>query len=413
MESSVVSRFLEYINIDTQSKDEMDEIPSTGKQKHLAELLEKQLKALGAQDVRMDEHAYVYATIPATSSKSGIPVLGLIAHMDTSPAYSGKDVKPQIVKNYDGKDILMNRETGLTMHVADYPDLEHYRGQDLITTDGTTLLGADDKAGVAEIMALAEYLLGHPEIAHGTIKLGFTPDEEVGRGADLFDVKGFGADVAYTVDGGELGELEYENFNAASAKVIIHGSSIHPGTAKLKMKNAILMGMEFQSMLPVFENPMYTEGYEGFYHLDAITGGVEYAKLGYIIRDHDLEKFEEKKAFIRQVTEYLNGKYGAGSFELVLKDSYFNMKEKIKPHQYLIEIASAAMKELGIEPKICPIRGGTDGARLSYMGLPCPNLCTGGHNFHGKFEFISLQSMEKVAELLLEIVKRFEARASE
>lgn len=411
MESSVVSRFLEYIKIDTQSEDERDVIPSTEKQKNLASILEKQLKDMGAQDVRMDDHAYVYGTIPATSSRSGIPVLGLIAHMDTAPAYSGTDVKPQIVKNYDGKDILMNRETGLTMRVADFPDLEHYKGQDLITTDGTTLLGADDKAGVSEIMALAEYLLSHPEIPHGTIKIGFTPDEEVGCGANLFDVKGFGAEVAYTVDGGELGELEYENFNAASAKVIVHGSSIHPGTAKLRMKNAILMGMEFHSMLPVFENPMYTEGYEGFYHLDLMTGNVELAKLGYIIRDHDLRKFEEKKAFIRKVTDYLNGKYGAGTFELVLEDSYFNMKEKVKPHQYLIEIASAAMEALGIEPKICPIRGGTDGARLSYMGLPCPNLCTGGHNFHGKYEFISIQSMEKVVELLLEIVKRFEARA--
>ena len=410
MESTVLSRFLNYIAIDTQSKDEMDVIPSTDKQRNLARLLVEELQAMGAQDVRMDDHAYVYATIPATTSQNGVPVLGLVAHMDTSPAYSGTGVKPQIVKNYDGGDILMNQETGLTMYVSEFPDLGKYVGQDLITTDGSTLLGADDKAGVAEIMALAEYLLSHPERPHGTVKIGFTPDEEVGCGADLFDVEGFGADVAYTVDGGELGELEYENFNAASAKVYLHGSSIHPGSSKGKMKNAILMAMEFQSMLPVFENPMYTEGYEGFYHLDAIEGTVEEAKLDYIIRDHDMTKFQEKKAFIQNVADYLNRKYGEGTVDLQVKDSYFNMKEKIEPHMYLIDTAKAAMEELGVEPKICPIRGGTDGARLSYMGLPCPNLCTGGHNFHGKYEFISIQSMEMIVELLLNIVQKIGAK---
>ena len=410
MESTVLSRFLNYIAIDTQSKDEMDVIPSTDKQRNLARLLVEELQAMGAQDVRMDDHAYVYATIPATTSQNGVPVLGLVAHMDTSPAYSGTGVKPQIVKNYDGGDILMNQETGLTMYVSEFPDLGKYVGQDLITTDGSTLLGADDKAGVAEIMALAEYLLSHPELPHGTVKIGFTPDEEVGCGADLFDVEGFGADVAYTVDGGELGELEYENFNAASAKVYLHGSSIHPGSSKGKMKNAILMAMEFQSMLPVFENPMYTEGYEGFYHLDAIEGTVEEAKLDYIIRDHDMTKFQEKKAFIQNVADYLNRKYGEGTVDLQVKDSYFNMKEKIEPHMYLIETAKAAMGDLGVEPKICPIRGGTVGARLSYMGLPCPNLCTGGHNFHGKYEFISIQSMEMIVELLLNIVQKIGAK---
>lgn len=406
MESSVLSRFLKYIVIDTQSKDEMGVIPSTEKQRNLAKLLVEELTAMGAQDVRVDDHSYVYASIPATVDRAGIPVLGLIAHMDTSPAYSGTNVKPQIIKNYDGGDILMNQETGLTMYTADFPDLGNYVGQDLITTDGTTLLGADDKAGVAEIMALAEYLLSHPEIPHGTIKIGFTPDEEVGCGANLFDVEGFGADVAYTVDGGELGELEYENFNAASARVHIHGSSIHPGSSKGKMKNAILMAMEFQSMLPVFENPMYTEGYEGFYHLDGIEGTVELARLDYIIRDHDMAKFQEKKVFIQNVTDYLNRKYGDGTFELILNDSYFNMKEKIEPHMFLIDVAKNAMMDMGIEPKVCPIRGGTDGARLSYMGLPCPNLCTGGHNFHGKYEFISIQSMERIVELLLKIVEK-------
>lgn len=410
MESSVVSRFLRYIAVDTQSKDETGVIPSTDKQKNLARMLEKELKEMGAEDVRMDEHAYVYATIPASYRDCKSPVLGFIAHMDTSPAYSGTGVKPQIVKAYDGGDILMNPETGLTMSPRQFPDLVHYTGQDLITTDGSTLLGADDKAGVAEIMALAEYLLSHPEISHGTIKIGFTPDEEVGCGADFFDVEGFGADVAYTVDGGELGELEYENFNAASARVLIHGSSIHPGSSKGRMKNAILMAMEFQSMLPVFDNPMYTEGYEGFYHLDAISGDVEQTQMDYIIRDHDMEKFMEKKTFIQRVTSYLNEKYGSGTFELQLKDSYYNMKDKIEPHMYLIDLAREAMEELGVEPKICPIRGGTDGARLSYMGLPCPNLCTGGHNFHGKYEFISIQSMETIVELLLGIVTRIGER---
>lgn len=406
METSVLSRFFKYVVIDTQSKDGVDQIPSTEKQRDLAVLLKEELEAMGAKHVRMDEHAYVYGEIPATPGMEHAPVLGLVAHMDTAPAYSGTNVKPQIVKNYDGKDILMNQETGMTMHVADFPDLLHYVGQDLITTDGTTLLGADDKAGVAEIMAMAEYLLSYPEIPHGEIRIGFTPDEEVGCGADLFDVKGFGADVAYTVDGGELGELEYENFNAATAKIVIHGSSIHPGSSKGKMKNALLMGMELQGMLPVFENPMYTEGYEGFYHLDSMSGDVETAAMEYIIRDHDMEKFLQKKAFMQQTADFLNKKYGEGTIDLELIDSYYNMKEKIEPHMYLIDLAKETMLELGIEPKVCPIRGGTDGARLSYMGLPCPNLCTGGLNFHGKYEFISIQSMEKVVELLITLVQK-------
>lgn len=404
--SEVLNHFFKYISFDTQSKDEMEAVPSTEKQRVLAQELAAELRAMKAEDVVVDEHSYVYATIPATVEKS-IPVLGFVSHMDTSPAYSGAGVKPQIVKNYDGSDILMNQETGLTMKVSDFPDLLKYKGQDIITTDGTTLLGADDKAGVAEIMTMAEYLLSHPEIPHGTIRIGFTPDEEVGRGADFFDVKGFGAEVAYTVDGGGLGELEYENFNAASAKVQINGSSIHPGSSKGKMKNALLIAMEFHNMLPVFENPMYTEGYEGFFHLDSMGGTVEQAHMDYIIRDHSKVKFEEKKALIQRVEEYLNGRYGAGTVELLLKDSYFNMKEKIEPHMYLIDIAKSAMEELGIEPQVTPIRGGTDGARLSYMGLPCPNLCTGGYNFHGKFEFIPVQSMEKVVELLLKIIEKF------
>lgn len=409
METTVLERFLRYIAVDTMSEPEKEQIPSTEKQRVLGAMLAQELKDMGASDVRMDDHAYVYAAIPATTDKK-IPVLGLIAHMDTACACSGKDVKPRFVKNYDGGNIVMDPKTGLSMGPDQYPELKNYVGQDLITTDGSTLLGADDKAGVAEIMAMAQYLINHPEIPHGTIKIGFTPDEEVGRGADLFDVEGFGADVAYTVDGGALGELEYETFNAASAKVTVHGFSIHPGSAKGKMKNSILMAMEFQRMLPGFDTPAYTQGYEGFFHLTNITGEVEETVMDYIIRDHDMKKFEQKKEYIRKVAEFLNLKYGEGTIELVMKDSYYNMKEKPKDHMYLIDIAQEAMDELWIAPIIEPVRGGTDGARLSYMGLPCPNLCTGGHNFHGKFEYIPVQSMEKVTELLVEIVKKFEER---
>ncbi len=409
METTVLERFLRYIAVDTMSEPEKEQIPSTEKQRVLGAMLAQELKDMGASDVRMDDHAYVYAAIPATTDKK-IPVLGLIAHMDTACACSGKDVKPRFVKNYDGGNIVMDPKTGLSMGPDQYPELKNYVGQDLITTDGSTLLGADDKAGVAEIMAMAQYLINHPEIPHGTIKIGFTPDEEVGRGADLFDVEGFGADVAYTVDGGALGELEYETFNAASAKVTVHGFSIHPGSAKGKMKNSILMAMEFQRMLPGFDTPAYTQGYEGFFHLTNITGEVEETVMDYIIRDHDMKKFEQKKEYIRKVAEFLNLKYGEGTIELVMKDSYYNMKEKLKDHMYLIDIAQEAMDELWIAPIIEPVRGGTDGARLSYMGLPCPNLCTGGHNFHGKFEYIPVQSMEKVTELLVEIVKKFEEK---
>lgn len=404
---NVIEKFLSYITVDTQSKEEMEVVPSTEKQKDLANQLAKELQDMGAKQVRVTEHGYVYATIPATTEKK-IPSIGFIAHMDTSPAYSGKNVKPQIIKNYNGLDIAMNASLGLSMKVEEFSDLLNYKGQDLIITDGTTLLGADDKAGIAEIMTMAEYFLKNPSIPHGVIQIGFTPDEEVGRGADFFDVEGFQADVAYTVDGGELGELEYENFNAASAKIYIHGSSIHPGSSKGKMKNALLIGMELQSLLPVFENPMYTEGYEGFYHLDNMSGDVEHLTMNYIIRDHNRKKFEEKKEWIQKSVDFLNQKYGKDTIEIKIKDSYYNMKEKIEPYMYLIEIAKQAMEELEIEPKISPIRGGTDGARLSFMGLPCPNLCTGGHNFHGKYEFISIQSMEKVVKLLIKIVEKFE-----
>jgi tripeptide aminopeptidase len=403
---TVIERFLKYVKIDTQSLEDMDTVPSTEKQKNLAKILVEELKEIGVTNVRMEEHGYVYGTIPATSKKK-LPVIGFISHMDTSNAISGKDVNPKIISNYNGKDIVLNEELKITLEISQYPGLANYIGQDLIVTDGTTLLGADDKAGVAEIMFLAETLLTHPEIEHGTIQIGFTPDEEVGRGVDFFDVEGFGADFAYTIDGGELGEIEYENFNAAGAKLMIQGTSIHPGSAKDKMVNALLLAMEFQSMLPVQQNPMYTENYEGFFMLSGLEGSVDSAKASYIIRDHDKVKFEEKKTRFQKIAEYLNDKYGEGTIKVVIKDSYYNMREMIEPHIHLIDNAKQAMEELGITPIVAPIRGGTDGARLSYMNLPCPNLCTGGQNFHGRYEYIPIQSMEKVTEVLLKIVELY------
>ncbi|MDO4296005.1 MAG: peptidase T [bacterium] len=402
----VVERFLRYVAIDTESVPDREEIPSSDKQFVLARQLEEELREMGAADVRLDAHCYVYARIPATTSKK-VPALGFISHMDTSPAISGANVKPRRVACYDGGRIVLNKERGIVLDPEEFPSLLSYVGQDLIVTDGTTLLGADDKAGVAEIMEMAAYLLAHPELPHGEILIGFTPDEEVGNGATAFDVANFGAEVAYTVDGGGLGELEYENFNAASLKVEVQGRGIHPGSAKGQMKNALLIAMEFQSLLPVFENPMYTEGYEGFYHLDGLKGNVEAAEMDYIIRDHDREAFEQKKAFIRQVEQFLNAKYGEGTVRTILKDSYYNMKEKLAAHMFLVDYAKEEMEALGIPPIITPIRGGTDGARLSYQGLPCPNLCTGGHNFHGKYEYVCVQSMEKITELLIRLAQRF------
>ncbi len=402
----VVERFLNYVAVDTESVPEQEQIPSSEKQFDLARKLEQELREMGASDVRLDGHCYVYAKIPSNVEQKTRAV-GFIAHMDTSPAISGANVKPRIVKEYDGKDIILNSDTNVVLSVKNFPDLLKYKGQDLIVTDGTTLLGADDKAGVAEIMTMAEYLLSHPEVKHGDILIAFTPDEEVGNGATLFDVEGFGADVAYTVDGGELGELEYENFNGASLKVHVNGRGIHPGSAKGQMRNALLVAMEYHSLLPVFDNPMYTEGYEGFYHLDGMSGDVENADMEYIIRDHDREKFETKKELALKAAEFLNVKYGDATVEAVVTDSYYNMKEKIEPYMYLINYAKEEMEALGITPIVSPIRGGTDGARLSYQGLPCPNLCTGGHNFHGKYEYICVQSMEKITELLINLAVRF------
>ncbi|MBD5478896.1 MAG: peptidase T [Lachnospiraceae bacterium] len=406
--SSVIDLFLEYVKLDTQSADESSTTPSTSKQHELAKLLVKQLTDMGASEITYDEaHCYVYASIPAAEGCEDAPVLGFIAHMDTSPAVSGANVKPRIV-HYDGGDIVLNEAEGVVMKRKDFPDLSLYEGQDLIVTDGTTLLGADDKAGIAEIMAMAEHFLKNPQLPHGKIRVGFTPDEEVGAGADYFDVALFGADFAYTVDGGRVGELEYENFNAAGAKVSVRGRSVHPGDAKGKMINAILVLQEFQSLLPVCENPMYTEKYEGFYHLDSINGTVEEAAADYIIRDHSKEKFEQKKKLFAQTGDFLNLKYGEGTVTIALKDSYYNMKEIMEQHMHLIENAKAAMEELSITPIVQPIRGGTDGARLSFMGLPCPNLGTGGHNCHGKYEYACVQSMEQNVKLLVRLAGKYQ-----
>lgn len=409
--STVVDKFLKYVTIDTQSDEDSTTSPSTEKQKDLARLLVGELKEMGASDVRMDEeYGYVYATIPSTLKEGGkeVPVIGFIAHMDTSPAVSGKDVKPRIVENYDGKDIVLNQELNIILPVEENPELLEYEGKKLIVTDGTTLLGADDKAGVAEIMTMAQTLLAHPEKEHGTIRIAFTPDEEVGRGVDHFDVEGFQADYAYTVDGGALGELEYESFNAAGARLHVNGYSVHPGSAKNKMLNAILLAQEFQSLLPVFETPAATEGYEGFYHADRMTGTVESAQVDYIIRDHARELFEKKKAYFRETADFLNKKYGKEIFTVEMQDSYYNMKEKIYlENAHLIDTAVKAMEEAGVTPLIAPIRGGTDGSRLSFMGLPCPNLCTGGMNYHGRYEYVCIESMEKCVEIILNIISLY------
>jgi len=405
--SKVVDYLLKYVEFDTQSQPETKVCPSTDKQFELAKYLKNQMEEMGLKDVSMSDRCYVYGTIPATCD-ADCPTVGFLAHMDTSCDYPDDPTRPQIVKNYDGGDIILNKENGIVMSPAMFPFLKNYIGQDLITADGNTLLGADDKAGIAEIMCMAEYLLAHPEIPHGTIKVAFTPDEEIGHGVDFFDVPGWGADVAYTVDGGAWGSMEYETFNAAGLKVIIHGQNIHPGSAKGKMVNSVLIGMEYESMLPSFDKPQNTEGYEGFFHLNNMSGCVEETVLNYIVRDHDMAKFEERKALAQKVGDFLNAKYGEGTVEVIINDSYYNMAEKIRPHMYLLDIAAEAFKELGVDaPAISPVRGGTDGSRLSYMGLPCPNLCTGGHNYHGKYEFVCIQSMEKIVELLIKIATKF------
>lgn len=403
---TVKDRFLKYVSFDTQSKENMDVVPSTEKQLELAKYLVEELKEMGLSDAKLLPHGYVFATLEATSEKD-LPVLGFVAHMDTSPAMSGANVKPREIENYGGEDIVLNEELGIVMKTDEFPSLKDFIGENLIVTDGTTLLGADDKAGIAEIMSMVAYFTEHPEIEHGKIRIGFTPDEEVGMGTKYFDVDEFGADYAYTVDGGRLGELEYENFNAAGGIVTINGASIHPGSAKWKMKDAIRIGMEFENMIPVYENPYCTEGYEGFIHLTDIDGSTEKLTMNYIIRDHDSSKFEQKKELFKKIAEFLNIKYGQGTVEIKLEDTYYNMKEMIEPNFHLVETAKAAMIKLGIEPRIEPIRGGTDGASLSYMGLPCPNISTGGLNYHGKYEYVSVNSMFKIVELLKEIVLNY------
>lgn len=402
---TVTDRFLRYIKIDTKSDPNSETTPSTQKQFNLANLLVQELKEMGMHNVTIDDKAYIMATLPSNTDKTGVPTIGFVAHIDTAPDISGENVNPQFVENYDGSDIQLNEK--YTLSPNDFPELLLYKGQTLITTDGTTLLGADDKAGVAEIMTAMQYLIDHPEIKHGTIKVGFTPDEEIGRGADHFDVAKFGADFAYTLDGGEIGELEYENFNAAYAKITINGRNVHPGTAKNQMINSQMIAMELHAMLPVAQRPEYTEGYEGFFLLISMEGVVEKSTLQYIIRDHDWAKFEQKKALMEKIVEKLNLQYGNGTVILEMKDQYYNMREKVEPVKYIVDYAEKAMLELGITPKIKAIRGGTDGSRLSYMGLPTPNIFAGGHNFHGRFEYVPVQSMEKATEVIVKIVELF------
>ncbi len=397
--TSVTERFLRYVTFDTQSNEDSETCPSTHKQRILGAALVEEMLAMGIQDAHMDENGYVYGTVPGDPA---LPTIGLIAHMDTAPDASGANVQAKILP-YTGEDLCINEEKGLYLRESDYPEMARHRGKHLIVTDGTTLLGADDKAGIAEIMACAEFLLT-AKMRHATLKIGFTPDEEIGRGADRFDVEGFGADFAYTVDGGTVGELEYENFNAAGAKVTFTGLNIHPGSAKDKMVNSQLIAMEFQAMLPIHQRPECTEGYEGFIMLTDMEGCVEETKLHYIIRDHDMEKFREKKAILAEAAAFLNRKYGEGTVQAQIKDSYYNMRKMVEPRMDIVDRAKRAMESVGIEPVTVPIRGGTDGARLSYMGLLCPNLCTGGANYHSRFEYIPVEDMEKITEMLVNIL---------
>ena len=401
----ILDRFLRYVSIDTQSDENSESQPSAAKELDLLKLLCKELNDMGVE-ATLDEYGYVMGTIPSNIDKKA-PAIGFIAHVDTSPDASGKDVKPQIISNYDGGDIELKGMPGLALKPSEFPELLNHKGETLITTDGTTLLGADDKAGVAEIMNAVQYIVEHPEFKHGEIKIGFTPDEEIGRGVVKFDVKRFGADYAYTMDGGEIGELEFENFNAASAKIHIQGRNVHPGYAKDKMKNAIIIGMELNDLLPVGQRPELTEGYDGFFHIISFNGTVEEADFGYIIRDHDRKKFEDKKELIRKCVDFINMKYGEGTATLEVKDQYYNMREQVEPYYFIVEKAIKAMEMADIKPKIQTIRGGTDGANLSFKGLPCPNIFAGGLNFHGKMEFATLENIEKASQVVLNIIKLY------
>lgn len=399
-----IQRFIRYTAFNTQSDEGNSQCPSTSGQMDLAQHVVAELKQLGLDEVKVDQKGYVMATLPANSS--GVtPVVGFISHLDTSPDMAGGPVKPRLVTAYDGKDIMLNSEASIMLSPKDFPELKNYIGQEILVTDGLTLLGADDKAGMCAIVSAMEYLVNHPEIKHGKVRIGFTPDEEIGRGADLFDVPAFGADFAYTVDGGELGAIEYENFNAANVNVSIQGRSVHPGTAKGKMVNALSIASEWQQMLPTGQSPEYTEGYEGFFHVHKLNGSVEAAQLSLLVRDHDRQKFEQRKALLESMAQLLNVKYGERTVVLEIKDSYYNMREKIEPVMHIIELACEAMKAVGVTPNVQPIRGGTDGARLSFMGLPCPNLFAGGHNFHGKFEFLPVPSLLKASETVVEIIR--------
>ncbi|MBP3045567.1 peptidase T [Bacillus subtilis subsp. subtilis] len=410
MKEEIIERFTTYVKVDTQSDESVDTCPSTPGQLTLGNMLVDELKSIGMQDAAIDENGYVMATLPSNTEKD-VPTIGFLAHVDTATDFTGKNVNPQIIESYDGKDIVLNEQLQVTLSPDQFPELSGYKGHTLITTDGTTLLGADNKAGIAEIMTAMDYLIKHPEIKHGAIRVAFTPDEEIGRGPHKFDVKRFNASFAYTVDGGPLGELEYESFNAAAAKITIKGNNVHPGTAKGKMINSAKIAMKLNSLLPADEAPEYTEGYEGFYHLLSIQGDVEETKLHYIIRDFDKENFQNRKETMKRAVEELQNEYGQDRILLDMNDQYYNMREKIEPVIEIVNIAKQAMENLGIEPKISPIRGGTDGSQLSYMGLPTPNIFTGGENFHGKFEYISVDNMVKAVNVIVEIAKQFEAQA--
>ncbi|QSB47826.1 peptidase T [Parageobacillus toebii] len=410
MKNEIIERFTKYVQVDTQSDPNSDTCPSTPGQWTLAKMLVEELKAIGMEEITIDENGYIMATLPANTDKD-VPTIGFLAHMDTAPEFTGANVKPQIVENYDGNDIILNEALHIVLSPKDFPELANYKGHTLITTDGTTLLGADNKAGIAEIMTAMAYLIQHPEIKHGKVRVAFTPDEEIGRGPHKFDVAKFGAKYAYTVDGGPLGELEYESFNAAEAKIKFKGKNVHPGTAKGKMINSMKIAMEFHAQIPANEAPEHTEGYEGFYHLLSFQGNVEETALHYIIRDFDREQFEARKAKMREIAAKLQEKYGKERIAIEIKDQYYNMREKIEPVREVVDIAYEAMKNLNIEPKISPIRGGTDGSQLSYMGLPTPNIFTGGENFHGRYEYISVDNMIKATNVIIEIIKLFEQKA--
>ena len=406
---TLTERFLKYVSFNTTSDENTNMTPSTPGQMIFAQYLVEELKSIGLQDVDLDKNGYIMATLPANTDKD-IPTIGFISHMDTSPDMSGKNVKARIVENYDGNDILLNEEKVIVLETEKYPEILQYKGQDIIVTDGTTLLGADDKAGITEIVSAMEYLIAHPEIKHGKIRVGFTPDEEIGQGADHFDVPKFGAEWAYTLDGGEIGELEFENFNAAAAKITFKGLNVHPGYAKHKMLNSMRVAHQFVSMLPRHETPEHTEKYEGFYHLVGMEGTVEKSSLSYIIRDHDRDRFERRKKEMQHLVNKINAEFGEGTATLELRDQYYNMREKVEPVMHVVDLAFEAMEAVGVKPNVKPIRGGTDGSRLSYEGLPCPNIFAGGHNFHGKYEYIPTNSMEKAVEVIVGIVKKFEGK---